>query len=539
MNNDIEILKEKIEEKKRENLELIQYFQNEMENINQENERLNESQERRVEEFQKHYNEFDKIFKFISNEIQEAEYSINLKEKEISEIHQKNEELQLKEREHFDYLYNLYLEKEKEIQKIEEEKAKEQSKQVFKSKIKQIKNEADEIEEGNDQSNQEYEEKEENEELDENYGNEEQKDIENQQSQQSLQSQQISQSQETSKLKEEIENKNEIELNNITFSSLEMDFVTLIIKLKFLLEDITAETLIYNAIENDIGISYTRMSERCLSLINNTNKNNIKILAKYFEILSENSFNLSKMKKNFGLALENMTIDFLEFDNDYRKKLIMVTSPKKDLIEQKMHEKDLYNSNIITFSDYISILEEIELSLDDSILFYTVYLMKKKNCIVNKNYLKNLGIFELFYNNLLDVITHKINYIDIHQIMKLIQIRCKKIDVNEFFSPLNKKIKSIGDQKYFMINDLDIFLKDTNILKENEEINKDNFSEMINAEFIINAIKIENENEQSLLDNDNNEDEIIESNRKNSIDQKANNFVDDVFRNVLFQIKKE
>ena len=31
-------------------------------------------------------------------------------------------------------------------------------------------------------------------------------------------------------------------------------------------------------------------------------------------------------------------------------------------------------------------------------------------------------------------------------------------------------------------------------------------------------IKIENENEQSLLDNDNNEDEIIESNRKNSID---------------------
>ena len=74
----------------------------------------------------------DKIFKFISDEIQEAEYSINLKEKEISEIHQKKEELQLKEREHFDYLYNLYLEKEKEIQQIEEEKAKEQSKQVFK-----------------------------------------------------------------------------------------------------------------------------------------------------------------------------------------------------------------------------------------------------------------------------------------------------------------------------------------------------------------------------------------------------------------------
>ena len=588
LENDIDILNTKIEEKKTENLELIEYFQNEMENLNEENEKLNESQEIRVEKFQKNYYEFDKIFQYINNEIQQCELGIQMKGKEILETKEKINELKIKEREHFDNLYNMYLQKEKSLSEAKMiyqtyiDQQKETKPKKLKSKPRPKKLQEEEVVNTEECNNEviiedEKEHINNNENSDSNEQNEEEKeylDINEHIEEMSEHKEEEKSEEQNEDIKEESENKesneskqeseiveideNELQeqkqvlqkdmdeldnlgINKYEMTPLEMDYMTLIIKFKFIVENISPETLIYNAIENDSDINFKRMGERSLALVNNTNQQNVVIIGKYFENLADNTFDLDTIKKNLYSRIENIPVDFIDEDeNVYKKKLCEITKDKKDLLIKAIKEKDYLNLGIITFSRFLSALQYCNITFDNKLLFYSIFLMKIKNCTLNKNYMNDLGIFDLIYENFINIIDNRIKYIDIRQVMKIIEEKCKKVDIDKLFAPLNSKLKIIGEQKYYLLNDLNTFLKEKNILGQYEEISMENFSEMLNAEFFINAIKIENENEEEREFEPNNvvqslSNSIHSNNEKDNdeeIKAKANIFVNNLFTQI-------
>ena len=342
-------------------------------------------------------------------------------------------------------------------------------------------------------------------------------------------------------LQKDMDELDNLGINKYEMTPLEMDYMTLIIKFKFIVENISPETLIYNAIENDSDINFKRMGERSLALVNNTNQQNVVIIGKYFENLADNTFDLDTIKKNLYSRIENIPVDFIDEDeNVYKKKLCEITKDKKDLLIKAIKEKDYLNLGIITFSRFLSALQYCNITFDNKLLFYSIFLMKIKNCTLNKNYMNDLGIFDLIYENFINIIDNRIKYIDIRQVMKIIEEKCKKVDIDKLFAPLNSKLKIIGEQKYYLLNDLNTFLKEKNILGQYEEISMENFSEMLNAEFFINAIKIENENEEEREFEPNNvvqslSNSIHSNNEKDNdeeIKAKANIFVNNLFTQI-------
>lgn len=120
LKNDLENLNQDIHNKKKENLELIEYFQSEMENMNKENEKLNQSQEEQLENYNKNINEYHRILQFLENGIEQTEKAIIEKDREIQLIKDKFEDLNERKRNHFDNLLNLYLTYENELKNKKE-----------------------------------------------------------------------------------------------------------------------------------------------------------------------------------------------------------------------------------------------------------------------------------------------------------------------------------------------------------------------------------------------------------------------------------
>ena len=115
LKSDLETLNQDIHNKKKENLELIEYFQSEMENMNKENEKLNQSQEEQLENYNKNINEYHRILQFLESGIEQTEKAIIEKDREIQLLKDKFEDLNERKRNHFDNLLNLYLTYENEL----------------------------------------------------------------------------------------------------------------------------------------------------------------------------------------------------------------------------------------------------------------------------------------------------------------------------------------------------------------------------------------------------------------------------------------
>ena len=250
-----------------------------------------------------------------------------MKGKEILETKEKINELKIKEREHFDNLYNMYLQKEKSLSEAKMiyqtyiDQQKETKPKKLKSKPRPKKLQEEEVVNTEECNNEVIKEDEKehinnNENSDSNEQNEEEKEYldtnehieemsehkeeekseeqnedikeesENKESNESKQESEIVEIDENELqeqkqvLQKDMDELDNLEINKYEMTPLEMDYMTLIIKFKFIVENISPETLIYNAIENDSDINFKRMGERSLALVNNTNQQNVVIIEK-------------------------------------------------------------------------------------------------------------------------------------------------------------------------------------------------------------------------------------------------------------------
>lgn len=239
------------------------------------------------------------------------------------------------------------------------------------------------------------------------------------------------------------------------------------------------------------------------NILDKNNQKKKEVNEKIFMVTTDMYTALQKRYNELSYSINTQKEENNQLKKSLNNDIINLQKENENLKKSQNEDLEQKNKNIAEFNNINEYLkEEIEKTkkliidkqkeIDDLKLSFHQFKEVKK-----ENFEKLLALGRSFedttFSEKNSIIEYKPRkYVDLLYTYKKIKTKVSDDALESFFSPLEPKIQIINDLKYYHIDDLNDFLEKNNIFQDREIIRMKNFSDIINVEFFLNAIRMIN-----------------------------------------------